>query len=126
MDWGETLLRTLMQVGLVVAWLWLFLSAKGMAQGGPILFIPFFFGIPALLLSILVLAPAEAALRGRFGLAAYPLLIAAGAGVPMLIFVLRDGIKRAFAVGARMVYAIFAGWALLWVATKPVYSWLAG
>ncbi len=127
MDWGEILFRIVLQVGLVVAWLTLFIQGNGgLNRAGPILYIPFFLGLPALVLTILVLAPVEAASRERLGWAAYPLIVAAGAGVPMLIIALMNGFRHAFSKAGRPLSVIFGGWALLWVATKPLYDWILG
>lgn len=127
MGWGEILLRTALQIALVAGWLILFIRGNGgINRAGPILYIPFFFGLPALVVTILVLAPVEGVLRDRFGLAAYPMMVAAGAGVPMLILAAANGFRTAFSRGARGIWVVFGGWALLWAATRPLYTWIVG
>jgi hypothetical protein len=124
-DWGEILFRTAAQVALVAGWLALFIRTNGgLQQAGPILYIPFFLGIPALLVSLVILAPLEGWLRLEIGLGAYPVIVLSGAALPWILILLRR--RKGAKDGAIMLSALFGGWALLWVATRPIYAWIDG
>jgi hypothetical protein len=122
MEWGEILLRTMMQVAFVAAGITWFLRRD--PKGGMILILPIFFGIPAVLMSGFVLAPLETYLGQQIGLGAYPALVAIGVGAPWLLGLLRGQLGRGSTDGFLQLSGIFGAWALLWVATRPLHSWL--
>ena len=127
MDSAELLLRTLMQLALLVLLLATFISSNGGVQrAGPILYIPFFLGLPAIVVSLLVLAPLEGWLRAELGVAGYGAVVAVGALLPWVWLLLIGGWRRNTGGGGRMLSVIFGGWALLWIATRPLYFWLFG
>jgi hypothetical protein len=122
MEWGEILLRTMMQIAFAAAGITWFLRRD--PKGGMILILPIFLGIPAVLLSGFVLAPLETYLRQHIGLAAYPALVAIGAGAPWVLGFVRGQLPKGPIDGFLLLSVIFGTWALLWVATRPLHAWL--
>jgi hypothetical protein len=118
----EVIVRFLMQLVITVAGFWIYLARSQSSDAGLILYIPFFLGIPGLVVLLLVFAPLErlGVWMGRrwLFLAFIPLV---GAAIPWALYPFAGNTQN-FLNGVAMLSPIGFIWGLVWIATWPIYA----
>lgn len=107
------IIQLLLAIGMIV--LYLFMSPIN--QSMLILMLPMFLGIPAIIFTAIILAPAEVSLDRESGFPlAYPLVPIISAAIP-LVWQLLDG-KITTAIGFGLMGL---GWGGLWMTSRLIY-----
>ncbi|WP_147292610.1 hypothetical protein [Undibacter mobilis] len=122
MKTSEVVIRFLMQIGIPTLAIAGYLATSRSSEAGNILMLPFFLGIPAIIVTIFVFVPIEVfgANRGRRGLslAAIPFI---GIALPWALFPFAGNLNN-FLQGAVMLSGFGFVWGVLWIITRPFYA----
>jgi hypothetical protein len=119
---SEIVLRFVMQIGVTTALIagYMMLHSAN-SEAGLILMLPFFLGIPGLLVILLIFLPVEvAAIRWAKRWVALVLHPVIGAAVPWLLYPIAGNTQN-FLNGAQMLTPLGLMWGILWSATALVY-----
>ena len=124
MSLTEAFVRTVLQFLLLAVVMIFLVRSERSGNGLTWLYLPFFFGPPGLLVSLIVFAPLEKLFGDRAGGWGLLVVPAAAATVPCLLLgtlALRRRRLPSLKAGSGFVLVVALLWSGLWLATGPLY-----